>query len=74
VTTELGRYFGGRYQHIFNIVMQLLTPILWVFFKDSEEGAQTTIYLASDLHLDHVSGKYFRSIFKYFFLINLLIL
>jgi hypothetical protein len=60
VQTELSRYFGGRYQAILNIIIQILTPILWFFIKDSEDGAQTTIYLATDIYLDNVTGKYFR--------------
>jgi hypothetical protein len=63
IKTELGRDLGGRYQNILNLFIQLLTPILWFFFKDLEQGAQTTIYLASDLHLDNVTGKYFRFLF-----------
>ncbi|CAF2865399.1 unnamed protein product [Rotaria sp. Silwood2] len=59
VHTELVRSIGGRYENIFNIVEKLITPILWFFLKSSEEGAQTTIYLASDIHLDNVTGKYF---------------
>ncbi|CAF3351138.1 unnamed protein product [Rotaria socialis] len=59
VHTEFGRYYGGRYQIIFELFHQLLSPLLWFFLKSSEEGAQTTIYLASDIHLDNVTGKYF---------------
>ncbi|CAF1041907.1 unnamed protein product [Rotaria sordida] len=59
VRTEMFRYVGSRYEKILYIIEQLITPIAWVFIKSSEEGAQTTIYLASDIHLDNVSGKYF---------------
>ncbi|CAF1019489.1 unnamed protein product [Rotaria sordida] len=59
VHTEFIRYAGSRYEKILYIIEQLITPILWIFIKSSEEGAQTTIYLASDIHLDNVSGKYF---------------
>jgi len=34
-------------------------PIWWCITKNLEQSAQTSIYLASDRHLDHVTGKYF---------------
>lgn len=66
IRTELGRNIGGRYQNVFDLLMQLLTPITWFFVKNLDEGAQTTIYLASDIHLDNVTGKYFRFSFIHF--------
>jgi hypothetical protein len=35
-------------------------PIWWCISKTLEQSAQTSIYLASDRRLDHVTGKYFR--------------
>ncbi|CAF3701875.1 unnamed protein product [Adineta steineri] len=59
IKTDLGHNMGGRYQHIFRLFLKILSPILWFFLKNTEEGAQTTIYLASDINLDNVTGKYF---------------
>jgi hypothetical protein len=35
-------------------------PIWWCLTKNLEQSAQTSIYLATDRHLDHTTGKYFR--------------
>ncbi|CAF4852655.1 unnamed protein product [Rotaria sp. Silwood1] len=59
VHTELIRYLGGRYENILRILAPFIKAILWFFLKNPEEGAQTTIYLASDIHLNNVTGKYF---------------
>ncbi|CAF3770073.1 unnamed protein product [Adineta steineri] len=59
IKTDLGHNICGRYQHIFRLFLKILSPIIWIFFKNTEEGAQTTIYLASDINLDNVTGKYF---------------
>lgn len=34
-------------------------PFLWLFSKNSNSGAQTTLYCALDPHLERVSGQYF---------------
>ena len=66
--TEVIRYMWGRYQIILKILLILVTPIWWCISKTLEQSAQTSIYLASDRHLDHVTGKYFRLvIFTSFF-------
>lgn len=59
VKTELGRYFADSYgwkAHAFRI---LFAPIVLWMFKNSREGAQTTIHCAVDESLANVSGKYF---------------
>ncbi|CAF3799360.1 unnamed protein product [Adineta steineri] len=61
VQTEIARnILGGHYQIILNTFMLLLTPISYYLTKTPEQGAQTSIYLASDRRLNHVTGKYFK--------------
>jgi len=50
----------GPYQIILNFLLLLITPIWWCLTKSPEQGAQTSIYLACDRQLEHVTGKYFR--------------
>ncbi|KAI1291720.1 Retinol dehydrogenase 14 [Halotydeus destructor] len=40
-------------------IKNFLQPLAYMWAKDSVAGAQTTIYLAVDSSLDHVSGQYF---------------
>ncbi|KAJ8727561.1 hypothetical protein PYW07_001680 [Mythimna separata] len=40
-------------------LVQLLLPLVKYFFKDSWEGAQTSIYLSVSREVDGVSGKYY---------------
>jgi hypothetical protein len=49
----------GRYQIILQILLIIVAPIWWCISKTLEQSAQTSIYLASDRRLDHVTGKYF---------------
>jgi hypothetical protein len=49
----------GRYQIILKSILLLIMPIWWCLTKSLEDSAQTPIYLASDRHLEHVTGKYF---------------
>jgi hypothetical protein len=69
--TEVIRYMLGRYQIILKSLLFLMMPIWWCLSKSLEESAQTSIYLATDRHLDHVTGKYFTlviySILLFFF-------
>lgn len=60
IQTEFLRHAAGRFQIFLDFFIHLMAPLGWFFFKSPEEGAQTTIYLASDIHLDNVTGKYFR--------------
>ncbi|CAF1069588.1 unnamed protein product [Adineta steineri] len=60
VRTEVIRNILGHYQIILNTLILLLTPIWYCLIKSPEQGAQTSIYLASDRRLDHVTGKYFK--------------
>jgi NAD(P)-dependent dehydrogenase (short-subunit alcohol dehydrogenase family) len=57
--TEVTRYIMGRYQIILKSILLLIMPIWWCLTKSLEDSAQTPIYLASDRHLEHVTGKYF---------------
>jgi dehydrogenase/reductase SDR family protein 13 len=52
VATELGREWSTLFK-------LFLTPISWIFFKTPCEGAQTTIYLATEKGIEEHSGKYF---------------
>lgn len=65
--TEVTRYMLGRYQFILKSILFLIMPIWWCLTKSLEESAQTSIYLASDRHLEHVTGKYFRFVLFDFF-------
>jgi len=58
--TEVIRYMLGRYQIILKSILFLIMPIWWCLTKNLEQSAQTSIYLATDRHLDHITGKYFR--------------
>ncbi|KAF6105870.1 retinol dehydrogenase 14 [Phyllostomus discolor] len=49
----------GRHVHIPLLVRPLFNLVSWAFFKTPEEGAQTSIYLASSPEVEGVSGKYF---------------
>ncbi|CAF1333800.1 unnamed protein product [Adineta steineri] len=60
VRTEIIRNILGHYQIILNTLILLLTPIWYCLIKSPEQGAQTSIYLASDRRLNHVTGKYFK--------------
>ncbi|CAF0764833.1 unnamed protein product [Adineta steineri] len=61
VQTEIARnILGGHYQIILNTLVLILTSISYYLTKTPEQGAQTSIYLASDRRLDHVTGKYFK--------------
>lgn len=52
----------GRYQMILKILLLIIMPFWWSLTKNLEQSAQTSIYLATDRKLDHVTGKYFRFI------------
>ncbi|CAF1426223.1 unnamed protein product [Adineta steineri] len=60
VRTEVIRNILGHYQIILNTLILLLTPIWYCLIKSPEQGAQTSIYLASDRRLNHVTRKYFK--------------
>lgn len=49
----------GRYIHIPLLVKPLYHLVSWIFFKTPEEGARTSVYLASSPEVEGVSGKYF---------------
>lgn len=49
----------GRHIHIPLLVRPLFSLVSWAFFKTPEEGAQTSVYLASSPEVEGVSGKYF---------------
>ena len=68
--TEVIRYMWGRYQIILKILLLVVMPIWWCVTKSLEESAQTSIYLASDRRLDHVTGKYFRFVLHSSFTLN----
>ena len=38
----------------------LMRPILWTMYKTAREGAQTSIYLATEKGVEKHSGKYFK--------------
>ena len=56
VATELGRYLGGGNE---GGVMSWVRPLVSWAIKTPEQGAETSIYLASSDEVQGVSGKYF---------------
>lgn len=59
VKTELGRYFVESYGWKAVVYRVILAPVVWWMFKNSREGAQTSIFCAVDESLTNVSGNYF---------------
>lgn len=53
VKTDLGRHLVHSY------LKKLLDPFTYYFFKTAKSGAQTTLRLAVDPHLETVTGQYF---------------
>ncbi|KAE8605160.1 hypothetical protein XENTR_v10014996 [Xenopus tropicalis] len=49
----------GRHINIPILIKPLFNVVSWAFFKSPEEGAQTSIYLASSPEVEGVSGSYF---------------
>ncbi|OCT81271.1 retinol dehydrogenase 14 [Xenopus laevis] len=49
----------GRHINIPILIKPLFNVVSWALFKTPEEGAQTSIYLASSPEVEEVSGKYF---------------
>ncbi|XP_005079116.1 retinol dehydrogenase 14 [Mesocricetus auratus] len=49
----------GRHIHIPILARPLFNLVSWAFFKTPQEGAQTSIYLASSPEVEGVSGRYF---------------
>lgn len=37
----------------------VLVPLQWLFWKSARQGAQTTIYLATEKGVERLSGRYF---------------
>ncbi|XP_075760645.1 dehydrogenase/reductase SDR family member 13 [Pelodiscus sinensis] len=52
VNTELFRYLPGWLRPLF-------VPISWLFFRDPADGAQTSLYCASQEGIEMFSGRYF---------------
>ncbi|XP_078134458.1 dehydrogenase/reductase SDR family member 13-like [Sander vitreus] len=52
IKTEIGRYVGFWWSLI-------IKPIVFLFFVDSESGAQTTLHCALEQGIEHASGQYF---------------
>lgn len=53
-----------RHSFFTNYIKPALKPIIWLFFKTPNDGAQTPLYLALSKKVKGISGQYFR----YFFL------
>lgn len=56
VDTEIVRHL--KFLNNFFIAI-FYNPMAWIFFKNSRQGAQTTIFAAVDSSLEKVTGKYF---------------
>ncbi|RNA18858.1 retinol dehydrogenase 13-like [Brachionus plicatilis] len=59
VRTELGRYFADVFGWKFHLIKFFLIPISYWFFKNSRQGAQTSIHCALDDNITGLSGEYF---------------
>ncbi len=46
--------------NIFNIIPAFLRPIAKIFMLSPADGAETTIYLASSIEVDNITGEYFN--------------
>ncbi|XP_043066675.1 retinol dehydrogenase 12 isoform X1 [Drosophila bipectinata] len=58
--TEIARnmiFFQTKFAQY--VVETLLRPLLWSMMKTPKNGAQTTLYVALDPELEHISGQYF---------------
>lgn len=60
VRSEAGRYLTDTYGWKVYIFIYLLYPWAMWFLKNTEEGAQTSIYCAVDENISHLSGSYFK--------------
>ncbi|PIO29855.1 hypothetical protein AB205_0158830 [Aquarana catesbeiana] len=49
----------GRHINIPTLIKPVFHAVSWAFFKTPEEGAQTSVYLATSPDVEGVSGKYF---------------
>ena len=58
VQTEVGRHLFRKYPFL-GIAIEILQPLLRIPFKNSKEGAQTTICCAVEEGLEKFSGEYF---------------
>lgn len=58
VNSEFFRHFESN-SNLFKIVYYLSMPIIWLFFKTSKQGAQTSVYCAVEKSLDSVTGRYY---------------
>jgi len=58
VYTEIFRTDGKAF--IYKIFMAFLRPIMWIFFKDEEMGAQTTLHCAYLNREDFLNGGYYK--------------
>lgn len=58
ILTELNQYLYEKYPP-FKFLVKVMKPIIKMMFKNSQEGAQTTIYCAVEEGLEKYSGRYF---------------
>ena len=56
VTTEIWRYFALLHKPL---LKQLFVMVTWLTFKDSKQGAQTTIYCSVAKECASESGNYY---------------
>lgn len=59
VRTEFSREIKANKEWIW-IFGMILSPIAWMFLKNSRQGAQTTIHCAIDDDIPNHNGQYFR--------------
>lgn len=60
IRSEAGRYLADTFGWKAHIFIYLLYPWALWFLKNTEEGAQTSIYCAVEENLSHLSGSYFK--------------
>ena len=59
VKSEILRHQADAYKFIYILIKLPLLLVQWFFFKTTEQGAQTTLYLAVSSDLNNVTGRYF---------------
>jgi retinol dehydrogenase-12 len=59
VKTDITRNMAIHYGIKYSLVDLILKPVVWLMFKNCEQGAQTTIHLATAEEIEQLNGQYF---------------
>lgn len=58
IRSDIWQNLNTNYK-IVSILYKMLTPVMWLFLKDTKQGAQTTIYCAVDDQVPEHNGGFF---------------